>query len=101
MNGDQKLPNQVIMEVRDPTDKDKTVIRFTYDAEVAHCKPSWLTVSDDESDGFIGVPGGPSVHCVPKMERGCDLRGVEWVDWDNGGFERNFDCHFDQIIVTH
>jgi len=73
----------------DATNKDKTVVRFTYDMKLEKgCFPEFST---DNSGGVIGS--------CPRYDAGCNMDGVEWDTWKEG-WERTFECHFDAISTS-
>lgn len=76
----------------DPTNKDKSVLKFTYDLPPPvpkECRPSFT--SDGQTDGSIGPCKG-----FKDWDSGCNMNGVEWDPWKEG-WERTFECHFDAL----
>jgi hypothetical protein len=80
------LPAYLFFKAFDPTDKDKTVVRFRYEVTLENlCRPVFST---DENQ----LPR----NACPNYDGGCNMDGVEWDPWKEG-WERTLECHFDAV----
>ncbi|KAF2492518.1 hypothetical protein BU16DRAFT_115450 [Lophium mytilinum] len=87
---DGEKRNKVKIEVDHPTNKDKTIVSFTlYTSADGGCYPGWST--NNGGTEFIDWCGKAN-----RKLYGCDMKKADWVPL-NAGFEREFDCFWQDI----